>query len=538
MSVNDISQNQLSRRRFLGLTGITAAGLLAGCIPARSDPTRPPSAGSQPAVYFPTDAWRTSTPEEQGIDSQAIARMLEKISRDSPYVHSFLLIRNGALVTEAYFAPEAPNLGHFLFSATKSVTSALIGVAIQEGYIRGVDQTIVEFFPEMRAKNPSEHLEQLTVEHLLTMSTGHVDAMSPTPYQAAPVDWVEKFLADKTNTLVDPPGRDFLYTSGSPHTLSAVIQRTTGKTACAYAAEKLFGPLGITDFTWLADQNGICFGNSWLRLKPLDMARFGYLYLQHGRWAGRQIVPQAWVEQSTRKHIETSRAMFNTAEKDGYGYFWWMNGFGGYAAHGYGGQFIFVLPESDVVAVFTGGFEDAAFDTAYRLMQTEIIPAIHPAAPLAKNASAQQALATRVDQAGHPPKQGVPLLPVSAGNMSGKTYQFPDGTRFSIAFGAADEYTLKITLPDGGGFQEYRGGLDGRYRLNDAVDAVLGGYILGVKGYWADDVTFIHQEFPTDNLSTRIITCHYHPSQLTIDVRDDLSGTSSYNVSIHAVQVE
>jgi CubicO group peptidase (beta-lactamase class C family) len=531
----------LSRRSFLGLTGLTAASLLAGCFPAAwpASPTRPAPTATRPSAYFPTGEWRTSTPEEQGLDSQQIARLLAKIAQSAPYMHSFILIRNGTLVTEAYFAPITRDLGHFLFSATKSVTSALVGIAIQEGFIKGVDQKIIEFFPELQAKSTSEHLGQLTVEHLLTMSTGHVDFMSPTPYQQPPVDWVEKFLTDKTNTLIDPPGRTFLYTSGAPHTLSAVIQRTTGKTASAYAAEKLFGPLGIRDFTWLADQNGISFGNSWLRLKPLDMAKFGYLYLNQGLWDGQQIIPQAWVEKSTQKHIETKQAMFNSAEKDGYGYLWWMNGFGGYAAHGYGGQFIFVIPESNVVAVFTGGFDDSVFDTGYQLMQTYIIPAIHPAGPLARNDPAQQALAAAVDQAGHPSPKAVPPLPGTAQHISGKVYQFPDGTQFTLSFDGTAQYALKVTYPPGAYGQgnvtlDYQGGLDDQYRLNNSLDGVYGPFILGIKGQWTDASTFVQFEYVTDNISNRIITCHYQNGRLTINIRDDISGKSTYDVSMEA----
>jgi CubicO group peptidase (beta-lactamase class C family) len=535
--------HEISRRRFLGLTGLTAAGLLAGCAPTGSQGSAAHGTAptAQKEAYFPTGAWRTSTPEEQGIDSRGIASMLAEISRTNPYVHSFLLIRNGTLVTEAYFAPVTRDLGHFLFSATKSVTSALVGVAIQEGLIQGVDQKIVDFFPEMKAKNTNEHLGMLTVEHLLSMSSGHVDAMSPTPYQDPPVDWVEKFLADRTNTLVDPPGRTFLYTSGAAHTLSAILQKTTGRTTADYAAEKLFGPLGIHDFTWLADQNGITFGNSWLRLKPLDMAKFGYLYLNQGVWNGRQVVPRSWVAASTRKHIETKQAMFNRAEKDGYGYLWWMNGFGGYSAHGYGGQFIYILPESGVVAVFTAGFNDDVFDSSYLWMEQYILPAIQPGGTIAKNEPAQQTLAAQVEQAGQAPKIAPPRLPGTAKRISGRRYQFPDGTQFQLAFDGTDEYDLKIVYASAGGAAgtalEYRGGLDDQYRLNNTVDAVLGAVVLGIKGYWADGSTFIQTEYATDNIANRVITCHYHEDYLTIDIRDDISGKSTYNVSEEAALV-
>ncbi len=530
-------EGSLSRRGFLGLAGSVAAGLaaqaagwgMAGCGPVPRTP-----------AYFPTDTWRTATPEEQGIDSQGIAAMLEKVQRASPYMHSFLLVRNGFLVTEAYFAPIARELGHFLFSATKSVTSALVGIAIQEGTIRGVDQKILDFFPEMKAKSTSPNLELLTIEHLLTMTTGHVDAMSPTPYQESPVDWVEKFLADKTNTLIEPPGNTFLYTSGAAHTLSAVIQKATGKPLADYATEKLFAPLGIQEHTWLADQNGITFGNSWLRLRPIDMAKFGYLYLNGGAWASRQVIPKAWVERSTQKHIETRGTMFNRAEQYGYGYLWWRNGFGGFSAHGYGGQFIFVVPETSLIAVFTGGFEDGIFDTSYQLMKDYVIPAIKGKAGLAKNPAGQQALAGQVEQAGYPERKSVAPLPARAAQISKKIYQVAEGTQFVIDFDGSDEYTLTITYPVDSGqpTRNLRGGLDDVYRLNHSVDAVLGATILGVKGGWTDETTFVHREFVTDNVSNNIITCHVEEDRLRINLKDDFSGKSTYDVNIEAKLVE
>jgi len=548
------SRRGISRRRFLGLT---AAGLLAACSPPAPTKTRetqpadtPPPTLAPPAAnpptpqadYFPIDTWRTSTPEEQGIDSQGITAMLDKIGQASPYVHSFLLIRNGTLVTEAYFAPIAREHVHLLFSATKSVTSALVGIAIQEGLIKGVDQKVLDFFPELKAKNPDKRVGDLTIGHLLSMSTGHAAPVSPNPYQAAPVDWVEKFLGNPANSIVYEPGTQFLYTSGAAHTLSAILQKVTGQPMADYAAEKLFGPLGITEYAWLADQNGITFGNSWLRLKPLDMAKLGYLYLNNGVWNGRQVVPQAWVGQSTRKAIETKGIMPYNAEQDGYGYLWWMNSFGGYSAHGFGGQFIFVVPESNLVAVFTSGFADPLFDTAFELMKTYIIPAVKPNRPLAKNDAAYQALTARVNQVGTQSPKPVAPLPETARQVSGKTYKLPDGTRLTVYFDAATEYALKIKPPvpyQGKDYVlEYRGGLDDVYRLNKGINPIYGPYVAGCKGTWQDERTFVHIEYPTDNIARTVTKATFEKDTLTIEASDEVSGTSTPSDAVVATLEE
>lgn len=537
-------QRGLSRREFLRYSGLLSAGMLVKSHPAiRQQAAGASSSWAAPTsgdIYFPGKTWRVSTPEEQGIDSKGILAMLEKITGSTPYVHSFLLIRNGNLVTEAYFAPRNGDLGHILFSATKSFTSALVGIAIKEGYIKGVDQKILEFFPEMRKKNPSPNLEKLTIEHLLTMSTGHAFQVTPSPYKTEPVDWVDKFLGNVNNPMLYDPGSVFMYTSGAPHTLSAILQKTTGKSLSAYAVEKLFKPLGIHDSDWAADQNGITFGNSWLRITPLEMAKFGYLYLNNGNWNGNQVVPQEWVEKSTRKYIETRGVQINEAEQDGYGYLFWMNGFGGYAAHGYGGQYIFVVPQMDLVAVFTGGYDDDVFDTGYKLMRDFIIPSVKETAPLPKNEPARSALMGAIESRINPQKIPVPPLPKVALQFSGKTFLLADGAS-SVTFyftDGANTYRVREMQPTGpnGTLKpvEYRGGLDGTFQLASLSDPILGKSITGVKGRWIDETTFEQIIIPIDNIPQTVFTCHFDEKTLTIDINTMISGKSLSQITVTA----
>jgi CubicO group peptidase (beta-lactamase class C family) len=275
------------------------------------------------------------------------------------------------MVTENYFGTFTRAQAHALRSCTKSVTSALAGIAIQEGFIGSVDQRVLEFFPEKKDESRSSYLEELTVEHLLTMSVGHDRSVSPDPADLYR-DWVDDFFEQSFSCK---PGSAFFYDS----LISAILNRTTGKPTVQYLREKLFDPMGIEEFSWLADANGIHYGNSHMELRPIDMARFGYLYLNEGNWNGQQLIAREWIEKSTVKYVDTKGKM-NSAEDDGYGYFWWMNGFGGYSAHGSGGQFIFVVPELELVAVFTGGFQLPEFPTNYELMKTQIVPAIEPRA--------------------------------------------------------------------------------------------------------------------------------------------------------------
>jgi len=532
-------KTNLSRRDFLK----TAALLGTGLVLDRQIPVKQFFTTSRPGVYT-RETWPLSTPEEQGIDSKGITAMLEKIAKDTPYVHSFLLIRHGHLVTEVYPSPFGRDLPHILFSGTKSVTSALTGIAIGEGFINNIDQKVLDFFPEIRKKNPDPKLEKLTLEHLLTMSTGQAFQVSPTPYKSKPVDWVELFLANPSNTLVYEPGKVFMYTSGATHTMSAILQKTTGRKLSEYAAEKLFTPLGIDTHDWLDDQNGITYGNSWLRLRPYDMAKFGYLYLNKGNWNGTQVIPADWVGRSTRKHIETRGVQINAAEQDGYGYFFWMNGFGGYSVHGYGGQFIFIIPELDVVAVFTGGYDDDVFDTSYKLMRDFIIPAISTSPSLPENEAETTRLTKAIHKLADPVPQAIPTLPAAAAQYSGKTFQLVEGpTRLSFSFTpGSDTYHVKTSFgsdEDGNELaEEYDGGLDGIYRVVKMTDPIMGTTMAGVKGYWLDEATFEQVVIPTDNVTQIVYTCRFAGKKITMDVKNYFTGKETSKITLTADQLD
>ncbi len=529
-------QKGMTRREFLQLSGLVGAGLLFN-----SDPFFRRTVPSRQMTGFPGDEWRSSSPDEQGIDSRGILAMLEHVINETPHVHSFLLIRNGTLVTEAHFAPFNRTLPHILFSGTKSITSTLMGIAIAEGYIQGVDRKVLDFFPEMYDRNPVANLEKLTIEHLLTMSTGHVFPVSPNPYKPAPVDWVEIFLANPANTMLYDPGTVFMYSSGASHTIAAILQKVIGRKLVDYAAEKLFNPLGISPYDWGEDQNGINFGNSWLRLKAEDMARFGYLYLKRGNWNGKQVVPVDWVERSTRKCIETRGIQINAAEQDGYGYFFWMNGFGGYSVHGYGGQYVFVIPEMDLVAVFTGGYDDDVFDVPYKLMRDYIVPSVKLDAPLAKGTTdSSRRLREIIVAINNPVRKPVPVLPEIATQLSGNTYLLEDGvTTLTFSFQAGeDTFNVKITRPqdDHGTLvtDDCTGGLDDLYRLSRVADPVLGFSVVGLKGRWLDASTFELEQVPTDYVTRMLQTGRFEGDHIRLNLKTLFTGKVASEIEMTA----
>ena len=267
-------------------------------------------------MYWPTGAWRTSSPEEQGMDSQQLAQMLAAIQQQHLNLHSLLIIRNGYLVSENYFGSYQPDTRHELYSCTKSISSALIGIAIGEGRIKGTGVRVVDLFPKQQIANLDERKEAMTLENLLTMSSGldwpewdtlYTDPTNPVRQMLLSPDPIQLVLDRPMQT---DPGKLFNYTSGGSNLLSAIVAQTTGTTTLAFARANLFEPLGFSKVFWYRAQNGMYRGGEGLMLTPRDMAKFGYLYLNRGVWDGRQIISAAWVDASTRDHVATKRQAY------------------------------------------------------------------------------------------------------------------------------------------------------------------------------------------------------------------------------------
>jgi CubicO group peptidase (beta-lactamase class C family) len=478
------------------LIAVIPIGLIGGC--AGVPQTVSPASATvvpiteQPA-YWPGDEWRTSTPEEQGIDSAPILAMLQEIQQKDLNVHSVLIIRHGYLVTEAYFPPYTVEIKHPLHSITKSVASAMTGIAIKEGHIKSVQQKVLDFFPETAKETKDKYLKELTIEHLLTMSAGFNTNTLPNLYDKDETFDAIEYILTHSNILWKP-GDTFFYDSGMPHVLSAIIQKTSGLTLEAYAQKNLFGPLGITDFSWQSDPQGITTGHTGLSLRPRDMAKLGYLYLHNGQWNGTQIVPSEWVQASTTGQMET-KGLMNAAEDDGYGYYWWVDSFGGYSAHGHGGQYIFVLPKLDVVVVFTGSLADPVFPTPHRLLQTYLLPAAQSAQPLADNPQAFNQLKAGVVSIQNPEKPVAPL-PEIAKQISGKTYRITGAAsagwleKITFTFPGEDTYTSEWVQPEE--TNTVTGGLNNVFYMNKLgpEEEIL----VPLRGYWQDDHTFIEEQ--------------------------------------------
>lgn len=292
--------------------------------------------------------WRAATPAEVGLDSERLEKALERIG-ELDGLQGVLVARQGRLVAERYFRGAAGHRPHNLKSASKSVLSALAGLAIERGLLH-LDQEIAGVLPEGRDLDDAAK-RAITVRHLLTMTSG-LESTSFGNYGSwvASRNWVRAALA---RPLQAEPGTRFSYSTGGTHLLSATLSRAAGRSTHDFARRHLFDPLGIGPSAWARDRQGIHVGGNNLSLRPRDMLKFGQLYLNRGRWGGEQLLPWQWVDQSTRPAgLAAPRGRGRIY--GGYGYLWWLRGpreRGAYIASGYGGQYIYVSPTEDMVVV-------------------------------------------------------------------------------------------------------------------------------------------------------------------------------------------
>ncbi len=361
-------------------------------------PTSKTQLDVEPSPYWPTEGWRATTPEQQGMDSEILAEMLDELIERGYNIDSISVVRNGYIVLDVAVYPYKSSNKHAIHSCTKSIVSALIGIALEEGHLKSVDQPLLEIFADREVANLDTRKQSITLEDVLTMSSGllcrdsYLYRWKGIEEMLASDDWVQYML---DLPMAEWPSTRFEYCNGGSFLLSAIIQETTGKNALAYAKENLFGPLGISDVHWPSNPEGISIGWGELRMLPHDMAKIGYLYLNEGNWDGEQIVPVEWVNESTKKHIDATL-------QEGYGYQWWVDFPDVYMALGYAGQFIFVAPDLDLVAVFTSELPEAQFNTPQRLLDTFILPAADSSEPLPANQTALEDMNSKIETLQNP----------------------------------------------------------------------------------------------------------------------------------------
>ncbi|MEI9952092.1 MAG: serine hydrolase [Pseudomonadota bacterium] len=332
---------------------------------------------------FPDSFWQPAGVGESKIDPAPLQQALRLIESSGWEIHSFLIAKNGRLVFERYgwnsgANPADPNkLPHQVlpserqlqFSTTKSFLSALVGIALAEGALGGLKAHAADSFPDYATLNPSPDKSSITLEDLLTMRSGLEFVEGDQTTFSAP-DPARAMLSRRV--LDTPVGTVWNYSSGGANIIAEMLRVATGKTPLEYANQKLFGPLGIDSPPWDAGQSGTSFGGFGLALTSREMARFGELFRNSGKWQGQAVIPSAWTDESTAPRCSTLWG-------GQYGYLWWipnLNGF--FNALGSFGQMIYVSRERGLVVVFTAYLQnDVAKNNLEQLIRDYVLPATH-----------------------------------------------------------------------------------------------------------------------------------------------------------------
>jgi len=331
--------------------------------------------GNAPDDLSDDDLWLVSDFAAQDIDPALIEGGLALLA-ESRTRQSIIIMRNGAIVYEAYFNGSRASDSNNIASVSKSMLSALFGIAIEQGYFESTDERIADYLPAYFDDVDDPKLRDLRLHDMLTMTHGLAWAENEASrFLNRSEDWVADILS---TPLSDEPGARFNYSTGVSHVMSAVLTEATGLSACEFAHRFLFQPLGIEAEFWGVDPQGYFTGGHSVSMTAREVARFGQLYLDEGRWQGEQIVPGWWVAASTSPQIDIGN---NYA---GYGYYWWLNriaAYDMYSALGAGGQILHVIPALEIVMVTTHGRQGNQRDYAeeaesYEFIWNHLIPAI------------------------------------------------------------------------------------------------------------------------------------------------------------------
>lgn len=368
-----------------------------------------------------------SAPEAQGVRSSALLEFVNALDQQIEGMHSLMILRHGQVIAEGWWAPYAAEHNHVLYSLSKSFTSTAVGFAVAEGRL-SIDDEIIQFFPEERPAQVSGNLKAMRIRDILTMTAGHQDEPPISPEAVS----VRSFLAQPVPHL---PGTHFKYNTAATFMQSAIVQKVTGQSVLDYLRPRLFEPLGIEHPVWDSNFQGISLGGYGLRVRTEDIAKFGQLYLQKGRWNGRHLLPSAWIEMASSKQVSNGSNPHSDWNQ-GYGFQFWRCRHNAFRGDGAFGQFCIVMPDQDAVVAITSGLGD--MQAVLNLIWEKFIPTCEPGR-FEENGAAQAKLRERLARLELAPARGAETSDLAA-QVLNRRYVFPanDLKITSIALNSTD----------------------------------------------------------------------------------------------------
>ncbi|MBF9017974.1 MULTISPECIES: serine hydrolase [unclassified Oceanispirochaeta] len=433
-------------------------------------------------IIWPSEKWHSSSPETQGVNSEVLAAMLEHIQQQEFNIDSIQIIRNGNIILDSYIHPYRESDLHIIHSCTKSITSLLIGIAIDQGLIESLDQPVLDFFPEKAANNKDEKLTKLTIRHLLTMSTG-LHSRDSYMYRweglNAMKDSEEKWSEYILNLPFDvDPGSRFDYSNMASYLLSSIITESSGMMAIDFGNKYLFGPLGIIDILWPLSPEGNNIGWGEIKIHPHDLGRIGWMVLNKGIWKDQRIISEDYLNQATSAQVKADTLA------EFYGFQWWVKKPGLFMALGYGGQYLIINPEKNLVVVFTSALKDKDFFTPMHLYSSFILKAIESDTALKKNKSSFDRLESLKMELLSPVEKIISNIPKEFQTFNGHKYKLNENpyNLKTIQYNFKNKQAT-LFMDFGNGIETYPVGLDGRYLINETEE-------VGVRGHWSPELKF------------------------------------------------
>jgi CubicO group peptidase (beta-lactamase class C family) len=479
-----------------------------------------------------------ATPEAAGISSRAIRAFLAAVAGSAHEMHSLMIVRHGQNVAQAWWRPYRADTPQTLYSLSKSFTSTAVGFAAAEGKLKITDR-VVDFFPDQAPGNVSDNLKALRIQHLLTMSVGH--AKDPTPQITREQDWVRAFLA---LPIENAPGSAFVYNSGATYMLSAIVQKVTGAKLSDYLRPRLFAPLQVREIPWATCPRGIDTGGWGLSATTETLAKFGQLYLQQGRWNGKQLLPQSWVQEATTFKIQQPATapgadlgqLKQTSDwHQGYAYQFWRCRHDAFRGDGAFGQYCIVLPKQDAVIAITSATAD--MQGLLNLVWEHLLPGMYDK-PLPADASASSQLQEQL---------AALTLPLPSGSRSSPTSVRIDGRRFELesnSLGAKqvalhfkrDVCKFELTTAAGRfhvdcGMGRWADGVTSMPGTPPEISELIGLRVgdqppakVGAAGVWKDEDTFQMQWRFYGTPHHDVVTCRFDGDRVQVEFKNSITA--------------
>ena len=466
-----------------------------------------------------------SIPELEGVSSAGIIDFLNAIDTGRQEIHSFMFVRHGKVIAEGWWDPYGPEYKHLLYSASKTFTATAIGLAASEGKLRLSDK-VVSFFPYSLPDSVGANMRELTVQNLLTMSVGQDPAGMGA---GSDEDWITAFLA---NEPVHKPGSVFLYNNMATFMLSAIVQQVTGQTTFDYLKPRIFEPLSIRGADWDKNAQGINLGMIGLRLRTEDLAKFGQLLMQNGKWNNKQLLPAEWVKEATSFKIESTGGSDKLAKDkndwtQGYCYQMWRGRNNSVRLDGMAGQFVMLFPDRDAFVVFTANARNTQEEL--NLVHDYLVPAIKSGKAIPSDPASWNELRQRQSALILKPQVSKVAEPALAKRISGKEFILAENDyQIQSVYFAFNEGECSFAVKRNNQVSVIKAGL-GSWKLTnskttsllapprpasksiDANYAVLQPVIkVGTSYFWSEPNTLeITARFIEESLGTQAIVCRF-----------------------------